>query len=79
MSDPHTGRAPLGVGYTMTTKSYTVSELAEAKRVSRQFIYTQWAKGKGPRYYLQGNRRRVTEEMRQEWHRELEAASKVEA
>jgi hypothetical protein len=56
--------------------SYTVSELADAERVSRAFIYKQWSLGKGPRYYEQGNRRRISEEMRQEWHRELEAASK---
>jgi hypothetical protein len=55
--------------------SYTVVELAEAERVSRAFIYKMWALGKGPRFYTQGNRRRISEEMREEWHRELEAVT----
>jgi excisionase family DNA binding protein len=59
----------------MSDKSYTVSELAELERVSRAFIYQLWARGEGPRYYTIGNRRRITEEQRQEWHRERETAS----
>jgi hypothetical protein len=58
----------------MSTKSYTVVELADAERVSRAFIYKLWSQGQGPRYYMIGNRRRITEEMRIEWHRKLEAA-----
>ena len=60
----------------MSDQSYTVSELAEAERVSRAFIYQLWARGEGPEYYTLGNRRRrITEQQRQEWHRKREAAT----
>jgi hypothetical protein len=63
----------------MSTKSYTVSGLAEAEQVSRAHLYKLWAEGRGPRYYVLGNRRRITEEQRQEWHRELEATAAATA
>ena len=56
-------------------KSYTVHEFAEAERISRAFVYKLWGEGEGPRYYTLGNRRRITESARQEWHRAREAAS----
>jgi excisionase family DNA binding protein len=62
-----------------TQQSYTVSELAKLERVSRAFIYKLWQRGQGPRFYTLGNRRRVTEEQRQQWHREREATSTGEA
>ena len=60
----------------MAQESYTVSELAAVEKVSRAFIYQLWARGQGPRFYTLGNRRRITEEQRQQWHREREASSK---
>ena len=62
----------------MSTKSYTVSELAQAERVSRAFIYKLWQMGQGPRYYTIGNRRRITEEMRQEWQQSRAASHQEE-
>jgi excisionase family DNA binding protein len=67
-----------GKGHILSTKSYTVTELAEAERVSRAFMYKLWSQGQGPRFYMVGNRRRITEEQRQEWHREREASSNRE-
>jgi hypothetical protein len=63
----------------MPDKSYSVSELARAEGVSRAFMYVLWSRNEGPRYYTLGNRRRITEEQRQEWHREREAAAQAQA
>jgi excisionase family DNA binding protein len=56
-------------------RSYTVEEFAEAERISRGMVYRLWDQGKGPEYYMVGNRRRITEAARQEWHRRQEAGS----
>lgn len=53
--------------------SYTVDEFCDAERMSRGKLYEMWAQGIGPRFYNIGNRRRITEGMRQEWHRKLES------
>src|SRR6478672_2877246 len=57
------------------TKSYSVVEFAEAEGVSRATIYNLWTRGEGPRFYTVGNRRRITEEARQDWHRAREAVT----
>ena len=54
-------------------KSYTPYELAAAERISRAMLYKLWSQGKGPRFYLVGNRRRIAEKSRLEWRRQLEA------
>jgi hypothetical protein len=65
---------------TMSNQSYTVDTFCEAERISRAHLYSLWNRGQGPRFYCVGNRRRITEEMRIEWQRQLEAdASNGEA
>ena len=59
----------------MSDPSYTVDELAEAERMSRSMLYKLWRQGQGPRFYMVGTVRRVTEEARQDWHHTLEAAA----
>lgn len=68
----------------MSEKSYTPTTFAEAEDMSRAQLYRLWNLGIGPRYYTvgaNGTCRRITEQARQEWHREREAAAsqKVEA
>jgi hypothetical protein len=55
------------------SKSYTVDSLCEAEQCSRSMIYKLWSQGRGPRFYYVGTVRRITEEARLEWHRQLEA------
>jgi hypothetical protein len=57
----------------VTDHSYTVAEFATAERMSRQMVYLLWAQGKGPRYFMVGNRRRISHEARIEWRQRLEA------
>lgn len=59
----------------MRDPSYTTDEFCEAERVSRAWLYLQWRLGNGPRFYYNGNRRRITEEARLEWQRKREAAT----
>ena len=54
-------------------KLYSVNSLCEVELISRGYLYEAWKNGGGPRFFYHGNRRRITEEARQEWHRELEA------
>jgi excisionase family DNA binding protein len=59
--------------------SYSVDEFAEAEGVSRATIYNLWQRGEGPRYYLVGKQRRITEEMRRAWQLDREAKTFKEA
>jgi hypothetical protein len=54
-------------------QSYTVDEFAEAERISRAMVYKLWGDGKGPRYYMVGNVRRITHQARLEWQQQREA------
>ena len=54
-------------------QSYTVEESCEAERITRGMIYKVWAQGKGPRYYMVGNRRRISPEAHKEWRAAREA------
>ena len=58
----------------MRDPSYTTDEFCEAERMSRSMVYKLWQQGQGPRFYLVGTVRRITEEARLEWQREREAA-----
>ena len=53
--------------------SYTITTFCAAEEISRAHLYHLWNRGLGPRFYMVGNRRRITPEARQEWHRQLEA------
>jgi hypothetical protein len=61
-------------------QSYTVDTFCEAEHFTRAHLYNLWNRGQGPRFYMAGHRRRITEEARQEWQRKLEVtASESEA
>ena len=55
--------------------SYTIAEFCSVERISRAHLYNLWNRGEGPRFYLVGNRRRITEEARLEWQRDREPAA----
>ena len=57
----------------MTPDTYTVDAFAKAEGISRGMVYRLWQQGRGPRYYMVGNRRRISHEARIEWQRQLEA------
>jgi hypothetical protein len=57
----------------MSDQSYTVDEFCEAERISRAHLYNEWKRGRGPRYYLVGNVRRISHQARIEWQRKREA------
>jgi hypothetical protein len=59
----------------VSDQSYSVNEFARAENISRSMVYKMWVKGDGPRYYLVGNRRRITHQARIEWQRQREAES----
>jgi hypothetical protein len=42
-------------------------------------VYRLWQQGMGPRYYMVGNRRRISNESRTEWRRQLEAKAEARA
>jgi hypothetical protein len=59
-----------------TGHSYTPSEFCELEHISRAQLYKLWKRGIGPRFYFAGTRnthRRITEQARQDFHREAEA------
>jgi hypothetical protein len=64
----------------MTDQSFTVDELCAAEKVSKRKLYDDWAKGRGPAFFWNGNRRRISAEARAAWRRqrEAEAAAKPE-
>jgi hypothetical protein len=62
----------------------TISEFCAENRVSRAKLYGLWAQktpdepfGKGPRYFMVGSRRRISNEAAADWRRagEAEAAA----
>ena len=57
--------------------SYSVSEFCTAERISRVKLYQFWNQRKGPRYYKNGNRRRITHAARLEWQRMMEAEAEA--
>ena len=53
--------------------SYTVEEFCGVERISRSMLYKLWSEGKGPRFYMVGTVRRISQEARIKWQRQLEA------
>ena len=53
-------------------RTYTVREFCKLEKVAVSTIYKLWQRGEGPRSYRIGASRRISEEARQAWHRELE-------
>jgi hypothetical protein len=58
--------------------SLTINEFCEAEHVSRSMLYELWREGQGPRFYLNGKHRRITQRARLDWQREREAAAIAE-
>jgi hypothetical protein len=59
-----------------TGRSYTPTEFCELEHISRAQLYKLWKRGIGPRFYFAGTsntHRRITEQARQDFHREAEA------
>jgi hypothetical protein len=55
--------------------SFTVNEFCAAERMSRGMLYELWREGRGPRFYLNGKHRRITQQARLDWQRQQEAAA----
>jgi hypothetical protein len=56
--------------------SYTVDEFCKAERISRSMLYEFWKEGCGPRFYLNGNTRRIPHQARLKWQKERMAAAR---
>ncbi len=53
--------------------TYTPGEFCAAERISRTKLYQLWREGRGPRFYFNGTRRRITHRARLDFQREREA------
>jgi hypothetical protein len=47
--------------------AFTVAEFCEAHRVSKSWLYAEWAAGRGPRVKLIGTKKIITAEAAAEW------------
>jgi hypothetical protein len=63
----------------LTRPSYTVSEFCAEERMSKGKLYELWRKKKGPRFYWNGNQRRISHDARLDYQREAEAAAREAA
>jgi hypothetical protein len=59
-------------------RSFTVDEFCRAERMSRSALYKQWQQGKGPRFYLVGNSRRISAQARFDYQRDRESVAATE-
>jgi len=57
-------------------RAYTVNTFCKAHETSRTELYKLWREGRGPRYFLIGSHRRITEEAASDWRRDMEAAAR---
>jgi hypothetical protein len=56
--------------------AFTIVEFCQAHRVSRSWLYQEWAAGRGPRFMRAGVKKIITGEAAADWRaREVEAAS----
>jgi len=53
--------------------TYSVNEFCAAEQICRDNLYALWRQGKGPRYYFNGARRRISHQARLDYQREREA------
>ncbi len=56
-------------------RTLTVNQFCAVENISRSALYGLWKQGRGPKYYLNGSRRRIPHSARIEWQREQMAAS----
>ena len=64
---------------SVTDQSLTVNEFCAAEKIGRTRLYQDWKQGKGPRFFYNGTRRRISEEARKEWRRQREHEAPNEA
>jgi hypothetical protein len=57
---------------SMPEESLTPDEFCAAEKICRATLYNLWRRGKGPRYHLVGNKRRISAQARAEWQRDQE-------
>jgi hypothetical protein len=62
-----------------TDDSHNVDGFCRAEHISRSMLYDFWRRGKGPRFYMAGNTRRITATARREWQIEREAEAEATA
>jgi hypothetical protein len=56
-------------------RSYTVNEFCAAERICRTALYKAWREGTGPRFYLNGQHKRITHQARLDWQQARERAA----
>ena len=60
-------------------ESYTVDQYVDAYNSSRTKLYAAWRENRGPKFYLHGNRRRITRAAAEEHQAALQVASDAQA
>jgi hypothetical protein len=73
MTATHGQRDAIASPAIINDQSLTINQFCAAENISRQTLYTLWARGKGPRYFRVGADRRISAEARREWREQLEA------
>jgi hypothetical protein len=57
---------------SVSDPTLTVAQFCRAEQISRTRLYQDWKQGKGPRFFYNGTRRRISAEARKEWRRKRE-------
>ncbi len=52
--------------------SYTVEEWCRHRRVGKWKLYELWKQGRGPRFYMNGPRRIISDQADADWNRQEE-------
>jgi hypothetical protein len=55
--------------------SKCIMEFCKDHGISRTQLYDDWKNGTGPKYWLNGTRRRISEQSEAEWLKQREAAA----
>jgi hypothetical protein len=55
----------------------TINGFCAKHKISRTKLYDLWLNGSGPRFYMVGNRRRISDEAAAEWRRTMESEAQV--
>jgi hypothetical protein len=53
--------------------AFTIAEFCDAHRISRSWLYNEWAAGRGPQVKHIGSKKIITIEAAADWRREREA------
>ena len=59
--------------------SFTIDEWCKHRRIGRWKLYEFWKQGRGPRFYMNGPRRLISDEADADWIKEQEAAAQTPA